>query len=189
MKTLFGNNNTGDGRPLTSALWPLPAARRAGFTLMEVNIALLIMAVGLMGLLSLFPVGLRQGDAATSDTTEAAFADLVLNAMRANAQMVTNWSGADGWVMLTNGVNLGVAGCSPTTGGSEVFASGTATPIIANTTANNAIENYLVKGQHIEYVRGRRPPSAGRPPAPGAGCGSWRSGASRAGREVGAAWV
>ena len=120
-------------------------APKAGFTLMEVNIALLIMAVGLMGLLALFPVGLRQGDSATSDTTEAAFADLVLNAMRANAQMVTNWTD---WTALTNSVNLGVAGTAPATGGQIVYADGT-TMIHASRTN---IDNYLGTGQHIEYV-------------------------------------
>ncbi len=73
---------------------------------MEVNIALLIMAIGLLGLFSLFQVGLRQSDSATSDTTQSAFADLVLNAMRSNAQMVTNWTD---WRTLTNG-NLIVLG-------------------------------------------------------------------------------
>ena len=70
---------------------------------MEVNLALLIMSIGLVGILTLFPVGLRQGDTATSDTTESAFADLVLNAMRANAQMVTNWND---WQTLPNGTIL-----------------------------------------------------------------------------------
>ena len=128
--------------------------RRSGFTLMEVNIALLIVGVGLMGVMALFPVGLRQGDSASSDTTQAAFADLVLNAMRANAQMVTNWNTATDpnqrWVNLTNGVALGVGSSAPTTAGSLVYAAGTATPIIGNGSPQT-INDYLVPGQYIQY--------------------------------------
>jgi type II secretory pathway component PulJ len=77
---------------------------------MEVNVALLVLAVGLIGLFSLFPVGLRQSDLATSDTAQAAFAETVFNAMRANAGLVTNWNE---WSGLTNGVQLGVSPASP----------------------------------------------------------------------------
>ena len=79
------------------AACPAHGGARQGFSLMEVNIALLLVAVGLMGLLSLFPVGLRQSTLAASDTAQAAFADQVFNAMRANASTITNmnvWSNA-----------------------------------------------------------------------------------------------
>ncbi|MFZ4395995.1 MAG: type IV pilus modification PilV family protein [Kiritimatiellia bacterium] len=137
-------------------------ARRAGFTLMEVNMALLIMAIGLLGLFSLFPVGMRQSAAASSDSTQAAFADLVLNAMRANAQMVTNWSGPNGWAALTNGVNLGVAGSSsPAAPGQKVLVPTVAAPLptgvqvigdgAAHKIGDALGDGYLVKGQYIEY--------------------------------------
>jgi len=67
----------------------------AAFTLMEVNVALALVAIGLLGLLSLCSVGLRQSKQATSDTAQAAFADSVFNAMHANANssaMNTNYS-------------------------------------------------------------------------------------------------
>lgn len=131
--------------------------RRAGFTLMEINLALLIMAVGLIGSLSLFHVGIRQKSYASSDTVQAAFADLVFNAMRANAQMVTNWDGADGWVALDNGACLGVGTNSPDYCRITVptvldpnvpILCGGAVQKIGPTLG----DGYLVKGQYLEYT-------------------------------------
>jgi type II secretory pathway pseudopilin PulG len=134
--------------------------RRGGFTLMEVNIALLIMAIGILGLFSLFPVGLRQSEAASSDTVQASFADLVLNAMRSNAQMVTNWSGGTdgGWVGLTNGIALGVAATLPINGKvtvptvsvPSVEILGDGQPHTLGDTDDG--DGYLIKGQYIQYA-------------------------------------
>jgi len=115
----------------------------SGFTLMEINAALVIVAVSLLGLLALFPVGLRQGAMATADTTQAAFADMVLNAMRANAQAVTNWNdwsklAATPTPLLNNINNLVSPGNTPTADG----------------VTTNIIDEYLVPGEHIEYVFG-----------------------------------
>jgi Tfp pilus assembly protein PilV len=46
-----------------------------GFSLIEVNIAILVVAGGLLSLFSLFPAGLRMSTAAMSDTRQALFAD------------------------------------------------------------------------------------------------------------------
>ena len=159
MKTIFYHLRKAENGPACQN-----PSHRAGFTLMEVNIALLIMAVGLLGLFSLFPVGLRQSDAATSDTSEAAFADLVLNAMRSNAQMVTNWSGGatNGWSVLTNGVALGVASSSPAScqvmvptalnpaPNVKIIADGAAHSIPLSPTSTT--DGFLVKGQYIQYA-------------------------------------
>lgn len=153
-------------QPTACSLQPAGAKRRlrAGFTLMEVNIALLVMAVGLVGLLSLFPVGLRQGDTATSDTTESAFADLVLNGMHANAQMVTNWND---WLTLTDG-NLLILG-SPTATAPNVQPITVPTvinphlPIALGTSkiGDAVSDGYLIPGQYLQYsltvVRGQSP--------------------------------
>ena len=120
---------------------PSVGPARHGFTLMEVNVALLIMAIGVTGILTLFPVGMRQADTATSETTETAFADLVLNGMRANAQMVTNWND---WTTLT------------TSGSSLLLGqSGRGSPILLGSTpaamGDQEINDYLVSGQYIHY--------------------------------------
>lgn len=65
---------------------------RAGFSLMEVSLAILLVAIGLLTLFSLFPLGLREGQMAVVDTQEAMFSDQVLNGIKANAQDVAAWT-------------------------------------------------------------------------------------------------
>ncbi len=51
------------------------AGRKAGFSLIEVNVAILVIAGGMLSLFTLFPAGLRMSTAAMSDTRQAFFAD------------------------------------------------------------------------------------------------------------------
>ncbi len=69
-----------------------PAARRSAFSLIEVNMALLVVSLGLAALLGLFPVALRESGLATADTAQALFATRLLNAIQANANTVTTWA-------------------------------------------------------------------------------------------------
>jgi len=64
------------------------------FTLIEVNLAILLVATGILTLLALFPLGLRQGELAIMDTHEAMFATHVLSGLEGNALSVDmmNWS-------------------------------------------------------------------------------------------------
>lgn len=48
---------------------------REGFSLIEVNVAILVIAGGLLSLFTLFPAGLRLSSSAMSDTRQALFAD------------------------------------------------------------------------------------------------------------------
>ena len=63
-----------------------------GFSLVEVNVAILLVALGLLALFALFPAALREADRAVSDTHTALFADYVLNGLEANASGMANWS-------------------------------------------------------------------------------------------------
>jgi len=69
-------------------------ARRGfgGFSLVEVNLAILLVALGMLALFSLFPSALREADAAITDTHTALFADYVLSGLEANASGMTNWT-------------------------------------------------------------------------------------------------
>jgi prepilin-type N-terminal cleavage/methylation domain-containing protein len=70
---------------------PTPSRRhRRGFSLIEVTLALLVVGVGLVALLGLFPVGLRESGLATADTTQSIFANGILNAIHANAGEITD---------------------------------------------------------------------------------------------------
>jgi uncharacterized protein (TIGR02598 family) len=88
-----------------SAIHPM-RTKRAGFSLVEINLTLLIVGVGLVALLSLFPVGLRQAGLATADTVQAVFADRVLNTLHAKACQITNWTD---WVAFESKVLQGAS--------------------------------------------------------------------------------
>jgi hypothetical protein len=85
---------------------------------MEINLALLLMAAGLAGIFSLFPVGMRQRNASSADTTQAAFATKIFHGMRGNAQLITNWND---WLVMTNGINFGLTSGSTTPAGGTVI--------------------------------------------------------------------
>jgi hypothetical protein len=65
---------------------------KRAFSLIEVNLAILLLAVGLFGLFSLFPLGLQQSKDNLADTHEALFANHVMSAFEGKAASVTNWN-------------------------------------------------------------------------------------------------
>ena len=52
---------------------------RRGFTLMEVNLAIFIMAVAVLGMVALYPLGFRESEQSRDDVVAAAVADGILN--------------------------------------------------------------------------------------------------------------
>ena len=72
-------------------------ALKNGFTLIEINLAIFLVAMGMLTLFSLFPTGLKQIESASDDTQEAFFADYVLNTLRSNAAWITaeEWANID----------------------------------------------------------------------------------------------
>ena len=57
--------------------------RKFGFTLMEVNLAIFIMAGGVMAMISLYPLGYRESEQSREDVKSAMMADAVLNQLEA----------------------------------------------------------------------------------------------------------
>lgn len=53
--------------------------RIAGFSLMEINMAVFVMAVGILSLVALFPLGLRESIQGKQDLQQSMFADYALN--------------------------------------------------------------------------------------------------------------
>ena len=84
---------------------------RRGFTLIEVNLAMFVMAVGTLGLVSLYTLGYRESQQSSEDVQAAAVADKILNGMVA-ALSSTNmtwsaWQGigtvpGEGWLEYVN---------------------------------------------------------------------------------------
>ncbi len=92
---------------------------RRGFTLMEVNLAMFIMAVGTLGLVSLYTFGYRENQQSVEDVQAAAIAEMNMNAMAA-ALSSTNmtwesWKSLgqlprDGWGKYAgDGTNSGIS--------------------------------------------------------------------------------
>jgi hypothetical protein len=59
--------------------------RRSGFTLIEVNMAVFVLAVGILSMAVLYPLGLRESMQSQSDIKQAMFADYVLSIAVAKA--------------------------------------------------------------------------------------------------------
>ncbi len=55
----------------------------AGFSLMEINMAVFVMAIGILGMVALFPLGLREGIQGRADVKQSMFADHALNQLTA----------------------------------------------------------------------------------------------------------
>ena len=74
---------------------------RRGFTLMEVNLAIFIMAVAVLGMVALYPLGFRESEQSRDDVVAAAVADGILNPLVA-ALSATNitWNS---WKNLAKG--------------------------------------------------------------------------------------
>lgn len=71
--------------------------RKAGFSLVEVCLAVLVVGLGLLSIFSLFPTGLAASEAATGDTEMGLFAEQALFGFQARATEVTwdEWKNKD----------------------------------------------------------------------------------------------
>ena len=65
----------------------------SAFSLVEVTLALMVMAIGILSIMSLFPAGLDQNARSIADTHAAFFAEEVFGGLHAKAE--TNWAGLE----------------------------------------------------------------------------------------------
>ncbi|MCA1808173.1 MAG: prepilin-type N-terminal cleavage/methylation domain-containing protein [Lentisphaerae bacterium] len=70
---------------------------RAGFSLVEVTLAMMVIAVGILAVMSLFPAGLDQNMRSIEDTRMAFFAEEVFNGLQAHA--AEDWDGLETIIM------------------------------------------------------------------------------------------
>ncbi len=63
--------------------------QKSGFSLIEINLAIFLVAMGMLTLFSLFPAGMKQIESAQESTQEALFTDYVLSTIRADAMALT----------------------------------------------------------------------------------------------------
>jgi hypothetical protein len=84
---------------------PLKRHGRFGFSLVEVNLAIMVVGLGMLVLFGLFPAGLREGENALINTHCALFADAVFNSLRSEAT-TKNWTGWKGWAGASFGTQI-----------------------------------------------------------------------------------
>lgn len=66
---------------------------QGGFSLMEVNMAVFVVAIGILSMVALFPLGLRESTQGRADLRQSMFADFVLNQAVAYASQTNiTWS-------------------------------------------------------------------------------------------------
>jgi prepilin-type N-terminal cleavage/methylation domain-containing protein len=80
-------------------------ALRRGFTLIEVSLALLVVAVGVLGAFALFPHGLAESKAAIEQTHASLFAEMVMRSYRA-ASIYAPWSAINDYRVPVPGEGL-----------------------------------------------------------------------------------
>lgn len=64
--------------------------RKTGFTLIEIMVAIFVLLVGMVGILALFPRGIRETKAAVEETQAALVAQSAYNALRSSIKQMTN---------------------------------------------------------------------------------------------------
>jgi prepilin-type N-terminal cleavage/methylation domain-containing protein len=65
---------------------------QSGFTLVEVVLAILVVALGVLSVFTLFPTGLRASEDTVADTRAGMFAEAVFGQMRGGAEELVLWS-------------------------------------------------------------------------------------------------
>lgn len=108
--------------------------KRFGFTLIEVNLAMFVMALGTLGLVGLYAFGYRENQQSNEDVRAAAVAEATMNAMIA-ALSSTNMTWSN-WMSLRG---AGDIGCRPEKGWGEYANDGTTA---GGVVSNDGTENY-----------------------------------------------
>jgi Tfp pilus assembly protein PilV len=104
-------------RSLTSDLCPLTS----GFSLVEVTLAMMVMAIGILTIMSLFPAGLDQNLRSIADTHAAFFAEEVFGGLQATAE--TNWVNLEDFDVPVAASNLWGAPVPPNVTNTGMYVS------------------------------------------------------------------
>jgi hypothetical protein len=77
--------------------------KRSGFSLIEVNMAVFVLAIGVLSMAVLYPLGLRESMQSQADIKQSMFADFVLNvAVAAASSTNVTWSEWEQWANVYN---------------------------------------------------------------------------------------
>lgn len=82
---------------------------RAGFTLVEIAITMLVFSMAVIAVLGLLPIGMRQGRLSVADTKQSVFAEQMLNILVARSYSMTNsadWASTNEFVKAMANLKL-----------------------------------------------------------------------------------
>jgi prepilin-type N-terminal cleavage/methylation domain-containing protein len=92
-------------KPSTFNVESSTGAKRSGFTIVEILIAMVVLSLGLMGILGVFPAGIRMTSGIVEDSNAAIIAESVRNAVELGLSRARiDDSGRRGFVYLGEGV-------------------------------------------------------------------------------------
>lgn len=131
--------------------------RKSGFTLMEVNLAIFVMAVGVLAMVGLYPLGFRESQQSRDDVAGALLADAVLNplvmALSSTNMTWSTWQGI-----------CGGQGNSVPANGWKAFCRGSSYTPIQNPSGDAVIDKI-----RTAYVEGGGPGGLSVPSSGGSG--------------------
>ena len=134
----------------------MKSVKRKGFTLIEVCLVMLIFGVAVSSLMALFPVSLRQGTLAVSDSIVSAFGDSVMNSLAGVASSMqkesdwTKWETEEAFknAIRSKGVRVDTSGDDP--------AGNTPLEIARTATEEHTIKDYLGLASKAENAKSGR---------------------------------
>ena len=108
--------------------------KRSGFSLIEVNMAVFVLAIGVLSMAVLYPLGLRESIQSQADLKQSMFADYMLNvAVSAACSTNVNWSEWSSWAGTYNMVGSDA--------GTELNIGDSIPPFVLNA-VKNALSQY-----------------------------------------------
>jgi Tfp pilus assembly protein PilV len=108
--------------------------KRSGFSLIEVNMAVFVLAIGVLSMAVLYPLGLRESMQSQADLKQSMFADYIINvAVSAAGSTNVNWSTWSSWARTYNMVGSDA--------GTELNIGDSVPPFVLNA-VKNAVSQY-----------------------------------------------
>lgn len=118
----------------------MKVGRQKGFTLIEVCLVMLIFGIAVSSLMALFPVSLRQGNQAVSDSVVTAFGDYVLNELAGKASSLQDEDDWRFWKTESQFSKEVIKGLVTSNEGGDSLKLG-----------ENTVDDYLGTGVTIKY--------------------------------------
>jgi len=144
-----------NARPAPSSRRPRPQPRRpaaSGFTLVEIALAMLVFALGILSFFALLSAGLDQSGRAYDQTQCAVFADGVLNGLRAISDELSETAVSNEWAVFWEALRDGTTNVTLAAGGTNGLWADNMIVRGDNTVRTNRYVNYPLHAGELTNV-------------------------------------